>query len=80
MTRVDLVELQRLSSGSVPLDAILGGGLPERRLERAILVLKARGTAHESGIRHFSIDASGPHVGGSFGEVRGALSGGKPPA
>lgn len=49
------------------------------RLERAILVLKARGTAHESGIRHFSIDASGPHVGGSFAEVRGALSGGPPP-
>ncbi len=36
------------------------------RLERAILVLKARGTAHEREIRHFSIDASGPHVGGPF--------------
>lgn len=44
------------------------------RLERAVLVLKARGTAHESGVRHFSIDASGPHVGGPFAEIRGALS------
>ncbi|MEK7859848.1 MAG: ATPase domain-containing protein [Chloroflexota bacterium] len=50
------------------------------RLERAILVLKARGTAHDRGIRHFSIDATGPHVGASFADVRGALSGGKPPA
>jgi circadian clock protein KaiC len=49
------------------------------RLERAILVLKARGTAHESGIRHFSIDARGPHIGGSFADVRGALRGGPPP-
>ena len=40
------------------------------RLERAVLVLKARGTAHDSGVRHFSIDASGPHVGGSFADVR----------
>jgi circadian clock protein KaiC len=36
------------------------------RLERAILVLKARGTAHDREIRHLSIDASGPHVGGPF--------------
>jgi circadian clock protein KaiC len=49
------------------------------RLERAVLVLKARGTAHESGVRHFSIDASGPHVGGPFAQVRGALSGGPAP-
>jgi hypothetical protein len=33
-------------------------------LERAVLALKARGSAHDSAIRHFSIDASGPHVGG----------------
>jgi circadian clock protein KaiC len=49
------------------------------RLERAVLVLKARGSAHESEVRGFSIDASGPHVGGSFAELRGALSGGPPP-
>jgi circadian clock protein KaiC len=49
------------------------------RLERAILVLKARGTAHESGVRHFSIDADGPHVGRSFAEVRAGLSGGPSP-
>jgi circadian clock protein KaiC len=49
------------------------------RLERAVLVMKARGTAHESGVRHFSIDASGPHVGRPFAEVRGTLSGGSPP-
>lgn len=49
------------------------------RLERAVLALKARGSAHDSAIRHFSIDASGPHVGGPFGEVRGALSGTTPP-
>ena len=49
------------------------------RLERAVVALKARGSAHESAIRHFSIDANGPHVGGLFGEVRGALSGAMPP-
>jgi len=49
------------------------------RLERAVLVLKARGTAHDSGVRHFSIDARGPHIGGSFAEVRSALSGGSAP-
>jgi circadian clock protein KaiC len=49
------------------------------RLERAVLVLKARGTAHDSGVRHFSIDSSGPHVGGSFADIRSALSGGLPP-
>jgi circadian clock protein KaiC len=50
------------------------------RLERAVLVLKARGTAHESGIRHFSIDARGPHVGGSFAEVRDAARAAPPPS
>jgi circadian clock protein KaiC len=48
------------------------------RFERAVLVLKARGTAHESAVRHFSIDASGPHVGGPFAEVRSALGGVSP--
>ncbi|MGH2378606.1 MAG: ATPase domain-containing protein, partial [Candidatus Limnocylindria bacterium] len=41
------------------------------RLERAVLVLKARGTGHESGVRHFLIDATGPHIGGPFAEIRG---------
>ena len=49
------------------------------RLERAVVALKARGSAHDNAIRHFSIDANGPHVGGLFGEVRGALSGAVPP-
>lgn len=44
----------------------------EDRLEGAILLLKARGTAHERRTRHFSIDAGGPHVGGLFAELRGA--------
>ena len=44
------------------------------RLERAVLVLKARGTAHERGVRHFSIDARGPHVGGPFSDVRSTAS------
>ena len=42
------------------------------RLERALLVLKARGTAHDRAIRHFSIDAAGPHIGGPFSELRDA--------
>ena len=44
----------------------------EDRLEGAILLLKARGTAHDRRVRQFSIDAGGPHVGGLFAEVRGA--------
>ena len=42
------------------------------RLERAILVLKARGSAHDSGVRRFTIDSSGPHVGGPLAAVRRA--------
>ena len=49
------------------------------RLERAVVALKARGSAHDSAIRHLSIDASGPHIGGPFNELRGALSGAAPP-
>lgn len=48
-------------------------------LERAVLALKARGSAHDNAIRHFSIDASGPHVGEMFGAVGGTLSGARPP-
>jgi circadian clock protein KaiC len=51
----------------------------QERLERAILVLKARGTAHDSAIREFSIDAGGPRVGRSFAEVRAGLRGSPPP-
>ncbi len=50
------------------------------RLERALVVLKARGSAHDSTIRHFSVGASGPQVGEPFGDVRGALSGARPPS
>jgi circadian clock protein KaiC len=46
------------------------------RLERAVTVLKARGSRHENAIRHFDVDDRGPHVGGPFREVRGVLGGG----
>lgn len=49
------------------------------RLERAILVLKARGTAHEREVRHLSIDASGPHVGVPFRDVRSGSRASPPP-
>jgi circadian clock protein KaiC len=45
------------------------------RLERAVTVLKARGSAHENAIRHFTIDETGPHVGAPFRDVRGVLGG-----
>jgi circadian clock protein KaiC len=45
------------------------------RLERAVTVLKTRGSMHENAIRHFNIDETGPHVGGPFREVRGVLGG-----
>jgi circadian clock protein KaiC len=45
------------------------------RLERAVTVLKARGSAHENTIRHFTIDETGPHVGAPFRAVGGVLGG-----
>jgi circadian clock protein KaiC len=44
-------------------------------LERALLVLKARGTAHDRTIRHFSIDATGPHIGEPFTTARDTRGG-----
>jgi circadian clock protein KaiC len=45
------------------------------RLERAVSVLKARGTGHASELRRFQIDGRGARVGERFGDLRGVLTG-----
>ena len=45
------------------------------RLERAVSVLKARGTGHASELRRFLIDGGGAHVGERFQDLRGVLTG-----
>ena len=44
-------------------------------LERAVLVLKARGTAHATQLRRFVIDDRGARVGAQFTDLRGVLTG-----
>jgi len=45
------------------------------RLERAVFVLKARGVAHSTELRHAEIDDTGFHVGDPFVALRGVLTG-----
>ena len=45
------------------------------RLERAVFVLKARGTGHATELHQFRIDDHGAHVGERFQELRGVLTG-----
>jgi circadian clock protein KaiC len=45
------------------------------RLERAVSVLKARGTGHITELRRFLIDSRGAHVGERFEDLRGVLTG-----
>jgi circadian clock protein KaiC len=45
------------------------------RLERAVSVLKARGTAHTTELRRFMIDDRGARVGERFEDLRGVLTG-----
>jgi circadian clock protein KaiC len=45
------------------------------RLERALSVLKARGTGHVTELRRFRIDRNGAHVGPRFQDLRGVLTG-----
>jgi circadian clock protein KaiC len=45
------------------------------RLERAVSVLKARGTGHTTELRRFMIDGRGAHVGERFQDLRGVLTG-----
>jgi len=45
------------------------------RLERAVSVLKARGTGHATELRRFMIDGRGAHVGERFEDLRGVLTG-----
>ena len=44
-------------------------------LERAVSVLKARGTGHVTELRRFQIDNRGAHVGERFTDLRGVLTG-----
>ena len=44
-------------------------------LERAVFVLKARGTSHGAELRRFMIDSRGAHVGERFQDLRGVLTG-----
>lgn len=44
-------------------------------MKRGITVLKMRGSAHDKEIREFTIDGSGMHIGESFRNVTGILSG-----
>jgi circadian clock protein KaiC len=50
------------------------------RLERAVSVLKARGTGHTTELRRFLIDGRGAHVGARFQDLRGVLTGVPQPA
>ena len=45
------------------------------RLERAVSVLKARGSGHDTELRRFLIDGRGAHVGARFEDLRGVLTG-----
>lgn len=45
------------------------------RLERAISVLKARATAHDTELRRFLISSEGLKVGDGFGDLQGVLTG-----
>jgi len=47
----------------------------EGQLERAVSVLKARGTGHVTELRRFQIDSRGAHVGERFTDLRGVLTG-----
>lgn len=47
----------------------------ESRLDRAISVLKSRGSSHETELRKFSISGAGMEVDGPFARMRGVLSG-----
>jgi circadian clock protein KaiC len=44
-------------------------------MKRGLTVLKMRGSLHDTGIREFTIDADGMHVGRGFHHVTGILSG-----
>ena len=44
-------------------------------MKRGMTVLKMRGSAHDRGIREFTIDASGMHLGRAFRNVTGILAG-----
>ena len=52
----------------------------EGHLERAMLVLKARGIGHTTELRRFVIDDQGAHVGTQFQDLRGVLTGVPQPA
>jgi circadian clock protein KaiC len=45
------------------------------RMHRSLSVLKMRGSRHETGIREFSIDDTGLHIGPEFRQVQGVLAG-----
>jgi circadian clock protein KaiC len=45
------------------------------RLDRAVFVLKARGTSHAAELRRFLIDGQGARVGAQFQDLRGVLTG-----
>jgi circadian clock protein KaiC len=47
----------------------------QAHLERALLVLKARGVGHSTELRRFVIDDHGVHVGTGFQALRGVLTG-----
>jgi circadian clock protein KaiC len=44
-------------------------------MKRGLTVLKMRGSRHDKGIREFTIDEHGMHVGSQFMNVTGILSG-----
>lgn len=47
----------------------------ESRLDRAISVLKSRGSSHETELRKYNINGTGVEVDGPFKQMRGVLSG-----
>jgi circadian clock protein KaiC len=44
-------------------------------MKRGLTVLKMRGSVHDTGIREFSIDEAGMHLGARFKNVTGILAG-----
>lgn len=44
-------------------------------MHRGLTILKMRGSAHDKGVKEFRIDGSGMHIGRSFGNVVGIVSG-----
>lgn len=44
-------------------------------MKRGVTVLKMRGSSHDKGIREYTIDGTGMHIGGQFKNVTGILSG-----